>query len=191
MLKIGLTGSIGSGKSTVSAILRNLGVRVLDADQYAREGAVELSGEICAVFPSACVDGKVDRRELAKIVFDDLGALSTLEQILHPYVRARFLDDIEKYAEDYVLILDIPLLYEKGWEADLDGVLVVAAEEHLRQRRVEIRSEMSAEDFLKRDKAQTSQGEKVKKSTWVIWNNTSVEALEQTVTNWYKTLTLS
>jgi len=192
-LIIGLTGSIGSGKSTVSALLRELGAVVLDADAYAREAAEALQPEICGLFPEACEAGWLDRRKLGQVVFADLEAKRRLEALIHPYVRRRMLEDTQRALEagDRVIVHDIPLLFEAGREGDFSGVLVVAAPGELRLQRVMSRSGLSREEVLARDANQMPQDEKILRATWVIWNDGDLATLRERVKDWYTRVTPS
>ncbi len=188
MRRIGLTGNIGSGKSTVAQYLRQLGVRVLDADQYAREGAEVLRAQICQAFPEACREGQLNRVALARRVFADEEARRRLEALLHPYVRRRMQEESEKAEQEGcpLLVLEIPLLFETGREATLDGVLVVAAPRALRQQRVMARSGLSEAEFAARDQSQLPQEEKIRRATWVIWNDADLATLKARVAHWYQ-----
>lgn len=186
MRVIGLTGSIGSGKSTVAQILRELGVTVLDADALAREGSEVLREAICRRFPEACEAGELDRRRLGQLVFADPQARRDLEAILHPYVRQRMAEATRQAQQrgETLIVQDIPLLFETGRERDFDGVLAVVAPTELRLRRVQARSGLSAEEFAARDSSQVPQEEKVRRATWVIWNNSDLENLRARVRSW-------
>ncbi|MCX7782395.1 MAG: dephospho-CoA kinase [Meiothermus sp.] len=188
MRLIGLTGSIGSGKSTVAQRLRELGVTVLDADEYAREAASALKVEICQAFPEACRDGEIDRAALGRRVFADPEARGRLEALIHPYVRRRMREETQKAqtAGFKVVVHDIPLLFETGRERDFAGVLVVAAPTELRKARVLARSGLSEAEFVARDQSQMSQEEKVRRATWVIWNDADQKTLRERVDAWYR-----
>lgn len=188
MRQIGLTGSIGSGKSTVAQQLRELGVPVLDADEYAREGARVLESEICQAFPEACPEGEINRPALGRLVFGDPEARKRLEAILHPYVRQRMREEAEKAqaAGKPVVVHDIPLLFETGREADFAGVLLVAAPTELRKQRVMDRSGLSEAEFAARDASQMPQADKIRRATWVIWNDADRPTLRERVDAWYR-----
>lgn len=204
MQQIGLTGSIGSGKSTVARLLREAGIPVLDADVYAREGAVVLQAEICAAFPEVCQGGQIDRQALGRRVFGDDAARKQLETIVHPYVRQRFAEELEKLALENqpLVILEIPLLFESGWEkrlegvrtahsdhvANLEGVLVVATPTPERIQRAMQRSGLSRQEVTARDAAQMPQDQKVQRATWVIWNDGDLETLKSRVDSWLRQL---
>lgn len=191
MRQIGLTGSIGSGKSTVAAMLRELGVPVLDADTFAREGAAVLQSEICAAFPEVCTASGIDRAALGRRVFADEEARKRLEAILHPYVRRRMSEETEKALASgaKIIVQDIPLLFETGREGLFDGVLVVVAPDRMRMERVGTRNGLSEADFKARDAAQMPQDEKIARATWVIRNDSDLERLRSQVQDWYKKVT--
>ena len=153
MFVLGLTGSIGMGKSTAAALLRRLSLPVHDADAAVHRllvaGGAAVS-PVLAAFPDvAASDGGIDRRALGRQVFRDGTALKRLEAILHPLVRAealRFLARQQRLGAA-VVILDIPLLYETGGEALCDAVIVVTAPAWLQAQRVLRRPGMTPETF--------------------------------------------
>lgn len=149
---VGLTGSIGMGKSTVAAMLRDLGVPVFDVDGYIHEiyrpGGVAVA-PIAARFPTAIVDGAVDRGALSKLVIGDAAALKDLERIVHPLVRqgeAAFLDQARASGAD-IAVLDVPLLFETGGEGRCAATMVVSAPAAAQRARVLARPGMSVEKF--------------------------------------------
>ncbi len=148
MLIIGLTGSIGMGKTTTAEALRQHGIAVLDADQVVHdlyEGAAVT--EIDAAFPGTSVDGKIDRQKLSAVLAKDLSGFQTLEAIVHPLVRAaqsEFLDQ-QRAKGARLAVLEIPLLFETGGEARVDVVIVVSASPEAQKARVLERQGMTAE----------------------------------------------
>ena len=188
MRQIGLTGSIGSGKSTVARLLGERGVTVLDADALAREGATVRKDEICAAFPEVCTSGAIDRAALGRRVFANPEDRKRLEAILHPYVRGRMHEETAKAeaAGQTLIIQDIPLLFETGREKDFAGVLVVLAPTPQRQARVLARSGLSPADFAARDAQQMPQEEKARRATWVIHNDGDLEQLTERLEAWLK-----
>ena len=147
---IGLTGSIAMGKSQTAALFAEEGVKVHDSDAaieklYAKGGAAVAL--IAGVFPDAVKDGAVDRASLSRLVAGDAGALKKLEALVHPLVekeRQAFLAGAK--GED-IVVLDIPLLFETGLEAEMDALVVASAPETLQRQRALARPGMTAEKF--------------------------------------------
>jgi dephospho-CoA kinase len=150
MIILGLTGSVGMGKSVTARFFAEEGVPVHDADAAVHrlyEG--EAVAPIEAAFPGTTADGKVDRVKLGNRVLGDPAALLKLEGIVHPLVRReeeRFLASAEKSGAD-IAVLDIPLLFETGGEKRCDAVVVVSAPAELQRERVMARPGMTAEKF--------------------------------------------
>jgi dephospho-CoA kinase len=171
MILLGLTGSIGMGKSTVAAMFRRLGVPVFDADQEVHRlqgpgGA--LVAEIEALFPGTTGPIGVDRQALGRVVLHDKAALHRLESLIHPAVaraRARFL---RRHAAQRLAVLDIPLLYEKqGWRA-VDAVVVVSAPAWKQRRRVLARQGMTPAKLARVRALQLPDAEKRRRADFVI-----------------------
>jgi len=173
---IGLTGNIGSGKSTVAALLREMGYPVLDADLLAERARERKKAELKALFPEAFRGEELDRRQLAQVVFQDPQKLRALEALLHPEVRRLLAEELSGIEAPLVFV-EIPLLFEKGWEGRLDGVVLVAAPLEERLRRVMARSGLSREEVLARERAQMPEEEKRRRATWVLENRGSLEEL--------------
>ncbi len=177
---IGLTGNIGSGKSTVAALLREMGYPVLDADLLAERARELKKAELKALFPEAFRGEELDRRRLAQLVFQDPERLRALEDLIHPEVR-RLLEAELARLEAPLVFVEIPLLFEKGWEGRLDGVVLVAAPLEERLKRVMARSGLSREEVLARERAQMPEEEKRRRATWVLENRGSLEDLKAQV----------
>ena len=184
---IGLTGSIGSGKSTVAALLAEMGFPVLDADQIAHQALSARKEEICAAFPEACPGGEPERAKLAELVFKDSQKRHQLESITHPYVASEIFRRLEAYRNSEspprAVILDVPLLFEAGMDSGIPVLLITAPAES-RASRVAERSGITREDFLARDTQQMSQGEKARRATWIIENSGSLAELKTQVKEW-------
>ncbi|CAM3395544.1 Dephospho-CoA kinase [Deinococcus saxicola] len=183
--RLGLTGSIGAGKSTVAALLRARGLTVLDADAQARlvTEEPETLARIEATFPGTVRGGVLDRAALSAIAFAAPAQLAELNAIVHPRVRARMtaLEQQAAQAGAQWTVQDIPLLFEGGLEASMDAVLVVDAPLELRVARVMERSQLAREEVLARDARQTPAAEKRQRADFVIENSGTVRDLETRV----------
>lgn len=183
---LGLTGSIGMGKTTVAAMFRELGVPVFDADATVHElqgpgGA--LLAPIAAEFPGTTSALGVDRQKLGAAVFGNAEALKRLEGIVHPAVvaaRAAFLRD---HADKPLLVFDTPLLYEKGAADTVDAVVVVTASPEVQRERVLARPGMTAEKFAQILALQVPDGEKVARADYIIDTDSTLAETRQAVTN--------
>ncbi|MGP3559533.1 dephospho-CoA kinase [Geobacillus sp. BK01] len=179
---IGLTGGIASGKSTVSAMMRELGLPVIDADEAARavvEPGEEAYRQIVAAFGPDMLqdDGSINRAKLGAIVFNDEQARKTLNAIVHPAVRRKMLAEKEAHIRSgaKTIVLDIPLLFESGLTAWVDKVLVVYVDDDVQLRRLMARNGFTKEEALARIRAQWPMAEKVKRADAVIDNNGTIE----------------
>ena len=180
MLLVGLTGSIGMGKSETTKMFAALGVPVYDADAavhalYAAGGAaVEPIG---AAFPGVVKDGAIDREELGKRVLGAPDELKRLEAIIHPLVglsQLEFLQEAEKSGAPMV-VLDIPLLFETGGEARVDVSVVVSAPADLQRQRVLARPGMTADKFEAILAKQTPDAQKREKADFVVDSSQGLE----------------
>jgi dephospho-CoA kinase len=171
MLIIGLTGSIGMGKSTTLQMFADEGVPVYDAD--AAVHAVYSGSAVPVVeaaFPGTTADGKVDRQKLSQRVLGNPEALKKLEQIVHPLLgahRQKFMEDAEKSGAPIVL-MDVPLLFETGGEKRMDAVVVVTAPAELQRQRVLARENMTTEKLDAILARQTPDAEKRKRADFVV-----------------------
>lgn len=171
MLVLGLTGSIGMGKSTTARFFADEGVPVLDADVVVHE---LYDGDAVApierAFPGTARNGHVDRAQLSRRVVGDPEALRQLEEIVHPLVRAaqaRFLRDAERSGAP-VAVLDIPLLFETGGDDRVDAVVVVTAPAHVQRARVLERPGMTTEKFDALMRRQVPDAEKRRRADFVV-----------------------
>ena len=168
---IGLTGSIGMGKSTVAAMFEELGVPVFDADAEVRAmqgpGGIVLP-EIEAAFPGTTGPDGLDRNELGRRVFGDAEALARLEGIMHPAVAARRAEFLATHAGAPMLVFDIPLLFEKGGAQGVDRIVVVSAPADIQRERVLARPGMTEEKFAQILKLQTPDAEKRARADHII-----------------------
>lgn len=170
-LILGLTGSIGMGKSTVAAMFADCGVPVFDADHEVRSmqgpgGA--LVAAIEAAFPGSTDDNGVRRDVLGALVFGDARALARLEAIVHPAVRAAREAFFSDNADAPLILYDIPLLFEKGGADEVDAVLVVSAGDDVQRERVLARPGMTEEKFAHILKLQMPDAQKRARADYVI-----------------------
>lgn len=189
---LGLTGSIGMGKSTVAAMLRELGVPVFDADAAVHElqgprGA--LLPLIEEAFPGTTGPQGVDRPKLGAAVFGDKAQLARLERIVHPAVAAMRGDFLRENAEAALVVFDIPLLYEKGGHQGLDAVAVVSAPAAAQRARVLARPGMTVEKFEQILALQVPDAEKRARADHVIDTGTSLDETRKQVAGIVQALT--
>jgi dephospho-CoA kinase len=171
MLILGLTGSIGMGKSTTAKLFEEAGVPVYDADASVHklyEG--EAAPAIEAAFPGTTADGKVDRKKLSARVVQDPAAIKQLEQIVHPMLgasRQKFFDDAEKSGAP-VAVVDVPLLFETGGEKRVDAVVVVTTSPENQRERILARGTMTSEALEAILARQLPDAEKRKRADFVV-----------------------
>ncbi len=181
---LGLTGSIGMGKSTSAGFFRKAGVPVYDSDAavhalYAGRAAPLVE----AAFPGVVVDGAVDRQRLGERVLGDGQALARLEAIVHPLVREEekaFLDEARRNGAPLV-VLDIPLLFETGAEARCDAVVVVSAPAEVQRARVLARPGMTVERFERIHVKQLPDAEKRRRADFVVDSSKGLDEAEAQV----------
>ncbi len=179
--RIGLTGSIGMGKSTTAVMFAERGVPVWDADAavhrlYARGGAAV--GPIARLCPDAVVDGAVDRERLKRWIAAEDWALSRLERAIHPLVTADRADFLDRAARNgvRVVLLDIPLLFETGADATVDATVVVSAPAEVQKARVLARPGMTETHFQTILDRQMPDAEKRKRADYIIETETLEDA---------------
>lgn len=171
MLIVGLTGSIGMGKSTTANVFRHSGIQVLDADKVVHglyEG--KAVGAIEAAFPGTSVDGKVNRQKLSAALAQDPSGFQKLEAIVHPLVwaaQSEFLHQ-QKSANAGMAVLEIPLLFETGGEDRVDVVVVVSAPREVQEKRVLERPGMTKDKLDQLLARQIPDGEKRKRADFVV-----------------------
>jgi dephospho-CoA kinase len=196
MVLVGLTGGIGSGKSTVSSLLAARGALVVDADAIVREVQAPGTPVLAAIvdrFGSGVVapDGSLDRQALADVVFTDDTALADLNAIVHPAVGAEIARRLEEAAgTDRIVILDVPLLVESGRD-DMAALLVVDVDPEIAVSRVVSQRGMREDDVRARIARQASREDRLARATDVIDNSGSLASLEEQVASvWERLSTL-
>lgn len=182
MLKIGITGGIGSGKSTVSRIFEVLGVPVYDADSRAKklmETNAELQTKIKEYFgEQSYINGKLNRQYLAEKAFSHPEQLKILNSFVHPITIADALRWMSEQQTPYV-VKEAALIFESGSDNDLDGVIGVTAPETLRIKRVMKRDNLTEDEIRSRMNKQMDEREKLQRCRWQIINDEQQPLLEQ------------
>jgi len=176
MLRVGLTGSTGVGKSFVAGVLAELGCHLLDADVTAREVVAPTSvalEKVVAEFGAGVLqsDGALDRRKLGNLVFSDPGRRATLNSILHPYIIARqdeLLREREAVDPESIAVVDAALMIESGGYKRFDKLIVVHCRPEIQIQRLMLRNNLSREEAEQRIGAQMSQDEKKKFADYLI-----------------------
>lgn len=195
-MRIGLTGGIATGKSTVATYLQTNGIPVIDADLIARE-VMEPDGlayqDVKAAFPEAFEDGILIRAKLGEIIFRDSEKRNLLNELMHPKIRQQMLaraDELEQQEESLV-VFDIPLLLEGDWKQLVDQVVVVYCNASLQLERLMERNQMSRDEAASRVQSQLDIEQKRLLADYVLINEGTVEALYQQIDQWLKTLPMA
>lgn len=198
MVIVGLTGNIGSGKSTVSRRLVQLGAQVIDTDRVARDAVApgtEGLARIISEFGTGVLNekGELDRAVMASIVFKNTEARARLEGIIHPEVIKVVDRSISEYREGRrsapALVIEVPLLIESGMHRMVEEIWVVTTDPESQVKRVMARSGLSREDVLKRIKAQMSQEEKCRYAHRIIDNSGPLENTHRQVDSIWNQIT--
>jgi dephospho-CoA kinase len=195
MLRIGLTGGIGSGKSTVAALFATRGVPVIDTDEIAHrlsQPGQAAFDEIVRDFGAGILDEnrRIDRNRLRERVFDNDDERRRLETILHPHIRAAAREKLAELSAPYCVLV-VPLLIESGFQDLTDRILVVDAHENMQIQRTAARSGMSEAEIRKIMSAQASRAQRLQKADDVIDNNSDRKKLEaevERIHQWYLSL---
>jgi len=181
LLRIGLTGGIGSGKTAAAAYFARLGAEVIDTDLLSRElvepGQPALA-EIVAGFGEHLLtaEGRLDRARLRELIFNDPAARQRLEAILHPRIRAEMLARAERSTAPYVVFV-IPLLFETGQQDLVDRVLLIDVPEDLQRARVAARDHLDQAQIARIMQAQTDRATRLRQADDIICNDGSLEEL--------------
>ena len=195
MLKIGLTGGIGSGKTAVSDQFQRLGINIIDTDIIARElishNQVVLK-KIVEIFSNKVLDSKgaIDRKKLAQIVFSNKEQKQQLENILHPAIRNEVNQKIQRFSlfappPEYLIVV-IPLLLETGFTDLIDRILVVMAEENVRIERIKQRDNRPLGEIHAIISSQTNDDKRISAADDIIENNSDFKQLESQVRQLHK-----
>lgn len=195
MLVIGLTGGIASGKSTVTKLLIDKGVKVLDADQIVRQMQqpnTKLLKQLAEVFGDQMIleDGHLNRQELGQLIFNDKRAKETLDQIMKPLIREKLLEEIEevKIHQESMVVLDLPLLYEFELQSLVDYTIVVYVSRETQVRRLMERDQIDEAYALAKINSQMSLDKKRELANFVLINEGTMSELRTQFETLYETL---
>lgn len=184
MLKIGLTGNIACGKSSVSKELEKRGIHIIDADLISREiyKNEDVMMEMRKFFYDAIDNGEINRKKLAELVFYNEDKLKKLNQITHKKIKSIIEERLSKYQEkNEIAVVDAALLYEAGFEDMVDKVILVYCDEKEQLKRVMLRDNLSKDEATKRINSQMSQEKKIKRADYIIDNSYTREDLKDNV----------
>ena len=175
MIKIAITGNIASGKSQVEKMLADMGYPVFDADKIAHSVLDSINNFYdYDVF----TEGKIDRKKLGKLVFENKELKNKLEEIVHPKVKEAILKIFDDYSDKTLLFVSVPLLFETDFHTLFDKIILVTTGEDIRLKRLMDRNNLTKEEALKRIKSQIPESEKLSGADFVIENNTTLESLK-------------
>ena len=196
MLKVGLTGGLGSGKSTASRFFKSLGAFILDADNTAKkliENDENVKEELIKEFGTDIMDASsnVDKQKLARVAFQDEDHQQRLNYVVHPHIHNAIDKSFDKtldQSNSELFIVDAALIYESGYDAHLDYVIVVTAQLKHRMERAMNRNTLTREEILKRIEFQWSEEEKIGLADFVIHNDGTENELGDQIVELYKKL---
>ncbi|MFA7255481.1 MAG: dephospho-CoA kinase [Candidatus Omnitrophota bacterium] len=194
-LVVGLTGGFGVGKSSVAQRFKNMGAEIIDADDIAHDAVKKGSPVFDAVielFEEALHPGgkKMDREKLAEIVFSDPKKRKELEAIIHPYVYEKIKEKIEASSRKVILV-EVPLLFEAGFETLCDKVVVVTCNSTVKMKRL-INKKFTEQEVRAREKVQMPEALKAQKGNFIIDNSKSIYQTQREIERlWYKFVALS
>lgn len=194
-LVIGLTGGIGSGKSEVAGIFNRMNIPAIQTDLIGHELLEDrdVIRSLVKAFGKTILDldGKIDRRALAHLAFQDKKSQTRLNRLLHPAIQERVeawvRDQSQKKKPPFVLIVEVPLIFEAGYYRKFDGVISVSARRSLRLKRIFKRG-WNGLELAKREHYQWSQDRKNRMAEWVVHNNGSIKDLKKALFQWIMVL---
>jgi dephospho-CoA kinase len=184
MLKIGITGNIGSGKTTVSKVFELLGIPVFYADFHAKKVMTDDAILVAAIrnhfgTEAYFADGSLNRKHISAIVFNNEAELQKLNSLVHPAVFRAFDDWATPFNNVFYVLKEAAILFESGSNLQCDKTIVVAAPLDVRVKRVMQRDQLTAEEVLRREKKQMPQAEKEAKADFIILNDAQTMVIPQ------------
>ena len=195
MLKVGLTGGIGSGKSTAVDAFRTLGIPIIDADQISKDlvkKGQQTLNEIVRTFGKDILltSGELDRKALKEIVFSQINSLAKLEAILHPRIKKEILQQIEAFEKltdppPYVIV-DVPLLIEKNYQSMFNHIIVVDCSNEQQIERVLNRDKLNIKTINKIIKQQADRSQRIKVASHILDNSKNIQYLIQQVNSLHR-----
>ncbi len=186
MLKIGVTGTIAAGKTSVSILLKRRGFAVFNSDQYAKMATHHTNPcfeKIIAAFGENLIDadGNIDRQKLADVIFHDENARLTLNGIVHPYVKQGLLKFFERNSDQPAVFAEVPLLFEAGWQELFDHTLVITCDRKTAIERMMRDRDYTEEEANARYDSQIDMQKQIELADRVIYNDGSLSDLDHSV----------
>jgi len=181
---IGITGGIASGKTTVDKMVRKAGYKVIDSDSIAHEILLDpaVIKTVAATFGSSVIENdQVNRKALGELIFMSPAKQQQLNRIIHPLVKERIKQDIQKMPNEQIVFVDVPLLYEANMERDFDQIIVVYISEKLQLERLIGRDDITMNYAIAKMNRQMSIEDKIRQADFLINNEGSYEHTEQQV----------
>ena len=196
MLRVGLTGGIGTGKSTTSNFFKEIGAFVFDADNEAKNLLSSndvVQHELISEFGTDIINpsGEIDKKKLARVAFQDVDHQRRLNSVVHPYIYDLIDNSYDKVLSDgkhNVFIIDAAMIYESGYDIHLDYVIVITAQLKNRMERALARNTLTREEILKRMEFQWTEEEKVNMADFVIHNDDTEKELNYNIKSLMKKL---
>ena len=196
MLRVGLTGGIGTGKSTASNFFKEIGAFVFDADNEAKNLLSSndvVQHELISEFGTDIINssGEIDKKKLARVAFQDVDHQRRLNSVVHPYIYDLIDNSYDKVLSDgkhNVFIIDAAMIYESGYDIHLDYVIVITAQLKNRMERALARNTLTREEILKRMEFQWTEEEKVSMADFVIHNDGTEKELNNNIKSLMKKL---